>query len=49
MSPADLGPVVFSGYSGFLHFLQLSSHELATIGINATKNQIPNSTQLCEV
>ena len=35
--------VVFAGYSGFLHYLQLASHELATIGINVTKNQIPNS------
>ena len=32
--------VVFAGYSGFLHYLQLSSHELATIGINVTKNEI---------
>ena len=30
--------VVFAGYSGFLHYLQLASHELATIGINVTKN-----------
>ena len=29
--------VVFAGYSGFLHYLQLGSHELATIGINVTK------------
>ena len=28
--------VVFAGYSGFLHYLQLASHELATIGINVT-------------
>ena len=28
----------FAGYSGFLHYLQLASHELATIGINVTKN-----------
>ena len=35
--------VVFAGYSGFLHYLQLASHELATIGINVTKNEIPNS------
>ena len=34
--------VVFAGYSGFLHYLQLASHELATIGINVTKNEIPN-------
>ena len=32
--------VVFAGYSGFLHYLQLASHELATIGINVTKNKI---------
>ena len=32
--------VVFDGYSGFLHYLQLASHELATIGINVTKNEI---------
>ena len=30
------------GYSGFLHYLQLASHKLATIGINVTKKQIPN-------
>ena len=34
--------VVFVGYSGFLHYLQLASHELAIIGINVTKNKIPN-------
>ena len=33
--------VVFAGYSGFLHYLQLASHELAIIGINVTKNTIP--------
>ena len=33
--------VFFTGYSGFLHYLQLASHELATIGINVTKNKIP--------
>ena len=32
--------VVFAGYSGFLHYVQLASHELATIGINVTKFQI---------
>ena len=32
--------MVFAEYSGFLHYLQLASHELATIGINVTKNQI---------
>ena len=32
--------MVFAGYSGFLHYLQLASHELATIGINVTKNKI---------
>ena len=26
--------VIFAGYSGFLHYFQLASHELATIGIN---------------
>ena len=26
--------VVFAGYSGFLHYLQLASHELSTIGKN---------------
>ena len=31
--------VVFAGYSGFLHYLQLASHELATIC--HTKFQIP--------
>ena len=35
--------VIFAGYSVFLHYLQLASHELATIGINVTKNKIPNS------
>ena len=25
--------MVFAGYSGFLHYLQLASHELATIGM----------------
>ena len=29
--------------SGFLHYLQLARHELATIDINVTKNEIPNS------
>ena len=37
--------VVFAGYSGFLHYLQLASHELAIIGINVTKNKIPKSLQ----
>ena len=32
--------MVFAGYSGFLHYLQLASHELALIGINVTKNKI---------
>ena len=32
---------VFAGYSGFLHHIQLASHELAT-GINVTKSKIPN-------
>ena len=30
--------VVFAGYSGFLHYLQMASLELATICINVTKN-----------
>ena len=34
--------VVFARYTGFLHYLQLASHELATIGISVTKNEIPN-------
>ena len=34
--------VVFAGYSGFFHYLQLASHELAIIGINVTKNKILN-------
>ena len=39
---SDLGlGSVFAGYSGFLHYLQPASHELATIGINVTKNEIP--------
>ena len=29
--------------SGFLHYLQLASHELATIGKNVTKNEIPKT------
>ena len=39
--------VVFVGYrySGFLHYLQLAYNELAVIGINVTKNKVPN-TQL---
>ena len=45
--------MVFAGYSGFLHYLQLSSHELATIGINVTKNkiqiQIPKRIKMCVV
>ena len=32
--------MVLARYSGFLHYLQLASHELATIGINVTKNEI---------
>ena len=39
--------VVFAGYSGFLHYLQLASHELATIGINVTKNEIRIQTLVC--
>ena len=35
--------MVFAGSSGFLHYVQLASHELATIGINVTKNKIPNA------
>ena len=38
--------MVFAGYSGFLHYLQVASHELATIGINVTKNKIPNPNPL---
>ena len=34
--------VVFAGYSGFLHYIQLASHELATFGINVTKSKILN-------
>ena len=36
--------MVFVGYSGFLHYLQLASHELATFGINVTKNEIQKKT-----
>ena len=32
--------MVFAGYSGFPHYLQLAIYELATIGINVTKNEI---------
>ena len=36
--------LVFAGSSVFLHYLQLASHELATIGKNVAKNfQIPKS------
>ena len=42
-SDLRLGGGFFAGYSGFLHYLQLASHELATFGINVTKNEIPNS------
>ena len=31
--------MIFAGYSGLLHYLQLANHELATIGINVTKNE----------
>ena len=34
--------VIFAGCSGFLNYLQLAIHELATIDINVTKNEIPN-------
>ena len=37
--------MVFAGYSSFLHYLQLASHELATIGINVKKNKIQIQTQ----
>ena len=40
--------VVFAGYSGFLPYLQLASHELATIGINVTKNEIPKFHNMAE-
>ena len=33
--------MIFVGYSGFLHYLQLASHQLAIFGINVTKNKIP--------
>ena len=32
--------MAFAWYYGFLHYLQLASHELAKIGINVTKNEI---------
>ena len=32
--------MVFASYFGFLHYLQLTSHKLAIIGINVTKNKI---------
>ena len=38
--------MVFAGYSGFLHYLQLASNNLATIGINVTKNEIPNTIKM---
>ena len=33
----------FAEYSDFPNYIQLTSHELAKIGINVTKNEIPNS------
>ena len=36
--------MIFTGYSGFLHYLQLASHETASIGINVTKNEIQIQT-----
>ena len=38
--------VVFAGYSGFLHYLQLASHELATFGINVTKTELQIQIQI---
>ena len=38
--------MVFARYSGFLHYLQLASHELATIGINVTKSEIQIQIQI---
>ena len=35
--------MVFAGYSGFLHYIQLASHQLATFGINVTKSKILKS------
>ena len=35
--------VVFAGYSGFLHYIQVARHELATIGINVMQNEIQNA------
>ena len=37
--------MVFAGYSGFLHYLHLASHELATTAISVTINEIPNQNQ----
>ena len=37
--------MVFAGYPSFLHYLQLASHEFATIGINVTKNEILKHTK----
>ena len=31
--------VIFAEYSGFLHYLQLASHELATIGHKCDRKQ----------
>ena len=36
--------MISAGYSGFLHYLQLASHELPTNSINVMKNEIPNTT-----
>ena len=38
--------MVFAGYSGFLHHIQLASHEIATFGLNVTKSKIPNPNTL---
>ena len=38
--------MVFDGYSGFLHHIQLATHELATFGINVTKNKKLQSNYL---
>ena len=44
MLPVTWGcAVVFAGYSGFLHQLQLASHELATFGIKCDEKENSNS------
>ena len=40
--------VVFAGYADVLDYLRLASHELSTVGINVTKNEIPKEKSYTE-